>query len=268
MASNAVRSSLRWAPAGWAFFIFENAILSENRTYLIEQLGDETYHIAYGLVSTVACTSIGYGYYVLNKTKSSLPSRLILWKGRPPIPSAIGAWAFMTVGTFLASQSVPKMQIPVAIVESKSGSVGPSPNPPSRKLQVRCPFDFTGGKQDAFQLYGTERITRHPGLWSLGLMSLGQAMITPTLPQRIWWLGPSFVAWLGGSHTDSRYRRGIGGTMDPSFSSMTSNVPFFAMLTGKQGSGSFRSLVNETKELNAAAAIAASTIWILRRSIK
>ena len=29
--------------------------------------------------------------------------------------------------------------------------------------------------------------------------------------------GPAVVAWLGGSHTDSRFRRGMGGTLHPEY---------------------------------------------------
>ena len=29
--------------------------------------------------------------------------------------------------------------------------------------------------------------------------------------------GPALVAWLGGSHTDSRFRRGMGGTLHPEY---------------------------------------------------
>ena len=29
--------------------------------------------------------------------------------------------------------------------------------------------------------------------------------------------GPAGVAWLGGAHQDSRFRRGLGGTMSPAY---------------------------------------------------
>lgn len=35
---------MQWAAGGWIFFVAENAILSENRTYLIQELGDDNYH--------------------------------------------------------------------------------------------------------------------------------------------------------------------------------------------------------------------------------
>ncbi|CAJ1948297.1 unnamed protein product [Cylindrotheca closterium] len=247
-----MKPSIRWATLGWTFFIAENAILSENRSMIIEQLGDENYHLVYGTLSTAATASIGYGYYQLRKAAQSSNVTNLL-KSKPPVGNMAGAWIFMSVGIFLASQGLPRMQIPVS---SSGGS----------SLQVRCPFDFTGKKDnDSSPVSGIDRITRHPGLWSMGLVGIGNSLLATSVPMRLWWSGPAFVAWLGGAHTDSRFRRGLGGQMDPMYDSLTSNVPFFALVSGKQGSGSWKALQHETKELNALASVAASTIWILRR---
>lgn len=161
LSSLGMHSSIRWATFGWAFFTAENAILSENRSYIIEQLGDANYHYVYGTFSTAATASIGYGYYKLQKT--IIPPNLTIWKTKPPVPAAVGAWAFMTIGIFLASQTLPKFQIPVAIVDSNpAGVTGQSHASSGKKLQVRCPFDFAGRKaSETLQIYGTERITRY-----------------------------------------------------------------------------------------------------------
>jgi len=254
--------AMRWAAGGWTFFIAENALLSENRTWLIHELGDERYHLVYGTLSTMATASIGYAYYSIRKM--AMPPSLTLWTRAPPMLSApaIGGFVFLSLGAVMASQAAPKMQIPVALVDS---------NTSSKTLQVRCPFDFSDKKSHHDEslllppLQGIERITRHPGLWSLGLLGLGQACLASTLPQRIWWCGPAAVAWLGGWHTDSRFRRGMGGTLSPYYESQTSNVPFVAILSGRQGSGSWQGLVGDLKPLNATVAVAASSLWVLRR---
>jgi hypothetical protein len=286
-------ATMRWAAGGWVFFIAENAILSENRTYLIQRLGDDQYHAAYGTLSTVATASIGYAYYTIRKTmttttaSSIMPRQLALWKSlTPPIPLAVGGWIFLTIGLTMASQAIPKMQIPLAVVQSNTTSstmqassdtqlpspASTPPQPPttagSYSLQVRCPFDFSDKKSGTtdYEVHGLERVSRHPGLWSLGLIGLGQACLVPTLPQRIWWMGPTAVAWLGGAHTDSRFRRHIGGTLTPEYDSQTSNIPFWAMICGKQGSGAIGTFLGEElKPLNAGAALVASSLWVLRR---
>jgi uncharacterized membrane protein len=238
--------SLRWAAGGWAFFIAENAILSENRTWLIEELGDDRYHLCYGTLSTIATGSIGYAFHLIRKQQNAT-LRLA-----PSPAAAVGAWAFLSMGLAMASQVAPKLQIPVGWS--------------NQSFQVRCPFDFTDKKNpNDSSLHGLERISRHPGLWSFGFIGLGQSLLATSVPLRVWWMGPAAVAWLGGSHTDSRFRRGMGGTLEPGYASQTSNVPFMAMLTGKQGSGSWSALLNETKPLNAALAVGMSSLWVLRR---
>jgi uncharacterized membrane protein len=250
---------IRWAAGGWTFFILENAVLSENRTYLIQQLGDDQYHAVYGTFSTIASVSIGYAYWKV-RNATSIPPGLMLWKkssARPPLFNLALSWTCLSLGLVMASQVAPKMQIPISI-GSQNGAT---------QFQVRCPFDFSDkhNQQIDSGVRGLERITRHPGLWSLGFVGLGQSFTAHSVPLRIWWMGPAAVAWLGGWHTDSRFRRGMGGTLPPHYDCQTSNVPFLAMMTGKQGSGCWENLINEIKPLNAAIGVAASSLWILRK---
>eukprot|EP00527_Entomoneis_sp_CCMP2396_P001394 CAMPEP_0198138152 /NCGR_PEP_ID=MMETSP1443-20131203/1572_1 /TAXON_ID=186043 /ORGANISM="Entomoneis sp., Strain CCMP2396" /LENGTH=264 /DNA_ID=CAMNT_0043799807 /DNA_START=40 /DNA_END=834 /DNA_ORIENTATION=+ len=247
-------SEVRWGTAGWSFFIAENFFLSENRTFLIDYLGDDNYHLMYGTISTIATASIGYSYYKLKKLQPKISPSSI------PTGNLVVAWGLVSVGLGLASQALPKMQIPVAIKNSANGG---------SKLQVLCPFDFADKHRDSGDgtIRGLERVSRHPGLWSFGLISAGNAMIQSNMALRMWWCGPAAVAWLGGMHTDSRFKRGMGGQLDPIIESQTSNIPFLALLSGKQGSPitSFSNLQAETKPLNALIAVGAATAFILSR---
>lgn len=253
-------SSFRWAAGGWAFFIAENVVLSENRTLLIEQLGDTGYHNVYGLCSTAAVTSIGYAYW----KKVRLVEPLVA----VTMPSRVVSWALLSLGLGMASQTLPKFQLPFTYGSSNESKettvVGPRvAEPPKSSFKVQCPFDFTDPKASTGQeLHGLERISRHPGLWSMGLVGLGHALLVPSLPQRVWLCMPVFVAWIGGSHTDSRYRRGMGGTLDPEYDAKTSNVPFAAMMARQDG---WLDLVSEIKPLNAALAACVAAIWAFRR---
>ena len=247
-------SLVGWAVSGWALFVAENAILSENRTFLIQYLGgDDRYHWLYGTCSTAAMGSIGYSYYYLRKHQlKALPAI------RHPAIAMAASWTSLTMGLILALQGLPSMQVPISL------STG----------QVRCPFDFSPkqahnvdtSSDPAAALYGIERITRHPGLWSFGLIGLGNAALTPA-PLKLWWMGPALVAWLGGSHTDSRYRRNLGGSLDPSYDYVTSNLPFAATLTGRQGSvgSALGKIVEELKPLNAGLGAVIATVWVVTR---
>lgn len=246
----------KWAAGGWAFFIAENAILSENRTYLIAELGDRGYHGAYGSLSTAAMASIGYAFYKLRKNAATGASAIIATA--VPRNQLFLSWTLMTLGLSMASQVAPKMQIPV-----------------TSNLDVRCPFDFTDKRQDKpssdatgqVELHGLERVTRHAGLWSFALVAAAHSGLAASRPLQVWWLGPTAVAWLGGMHTDSRFRRGMGGSLDPFYDSVTSNVPFLAMITGRQGSVSqaFTKLVEDIKPLNAGIATLIATTWIISK---
>lgn len=261
LKSSASSPLVRWAAGGWTLFVVENAVLSENRTWLIDSLGDENYHAFYGTLSTIATASIGFAYYKVTKKTPPIPSQLIRWKANasPTMVSGIGSWVCTSIGLVMASQVAPTFQIPVSFSSSDNNS--------RMNLQVRCPFDFQDKRldsRDPFGARGTERISRHPGLWSFGLIGMGQSFLAPTIPLQIWWLGPALVAWLGGSHTDSRFRRGMGGTLHPEYDSQTSNVPFVAMITGRQPD-CWEALAKETKPLNAGVALLASSLWVLRR---
>lgn len=283
LASNALLKttlstpSLKWALGGWSFFILENYLLSENRSTLIRHTSDDTYHIAYGALSTCAMTSVLYGYFY--KVKDAAP---FLWRVGSVVPlgARLGSWICLSLGLGMVSQMPPKLQIPIhfsgeatAVADEQTGQTTnsttnvPLNNPQKGGWKVRCPFDFTDNKSPTSEVHGLERITRHPGLWSFGLLGLGNALLVPSLPQRVWLSMPLMVALVGGSHTDSRFRRGMGGTLSNEYDEKTSNVPFLAMLSGKQGNvvDVCRELCWEGKGLNAVLALGVAGVWVARR---
>jgi len=210
------------------------------------------------------------------------------------------ALACMSLGLGLVSQTAPKVQIPVEYVgdgtmkmkmvavtkeggdEEKTAAVQANSSTTTDELnndkqwKVRCPFDFTDSKSKCLipgnsgeiEVRGIDRITRHPGLWGFGLVGMGLSFLSPSVPTRIWLGMPLMVALVGGEHTDSRHRRGMGGTLDKALDEKTSNVPFWAMVSGKQGKdvldvfGKFVGGDNEIKGLNAflACGLAASVV--------
>lgn len=270
-AKGLVSSPMKWAVGGWTCFIAENFILSENRTALIDLVGEDGYHACYGTLSTAAMGTVAYGY--LRRVRDAPP---LLWRGpAPPVAKAL-SFACLSVGLGLASQIPPSAQIPVHFVRGdhhNSESSGPAAAVPAAAgpaadattgWKVRCPFDFTDKKDDASPVHGLERITRHPGLWSFGLLGLGSAFLVPSLPQRAWLAMPAMVPLVGGAHTDSRYRRGMGGTLSEEYDGATSNIPFVALLSGAQGSvrEAAQQCWEEVKPLNALIAVGVSAIWV------
>jgi len=273
-------SALKWAAGGWSLFIAENLLLSENRTYLIDRLGDDGYHGLYGTLSTLAMGSVAYGYRY--KVRGRGP---FAFQAGPGTAALAASFALQALALGMVSQSAPKLQIPVHLVDggeapaAAAASTAPMASASGgSKWKVRCPFDFSdsksqtgvpkGTRQQADHLAGLDRITRHPGLWSFGLLGLGNALLVPSIPTRIWLSMPAMVALIGGAHTDSRHRRGMGGELCKQVDDVTSNVPFLAMIMGSQDGGvwqSFQALGDEVKVLNAALAAGGAALWVARR---
>lgn len=234
-------------------------------------------------------SSVLYGY--IRKVKGAQPH---LWKlsSAAPLGARLGSFVCLSIGLGMAFQIPPKVQIPFHFVgngnnnnigageiqaTSSSLSVPAAISAENNKnveaeggggWKVRCPFDFTDNKDTTSPVHGLERITRHPGLWSFGLLGLGNALLVPSLPQRAWLVMPMMVAIVGGAHTDSRFRRGMGGTLSKEYDEATSNVPFVALLSGAQGKVSdvLSDFVgNEVKPLNAMIAVGLSGLWVLRK---
>jgi uncharacterized membrane protein len=270
MSATVLSKPMRWAIGGWSFFIAENFILSENRTYLINNFGDNAYHYAYGTLSTAAMSSVFYGYF--RKVKDAPP---FIFKGPIPLGAKVASFICLSLGLGMASQIPPKLQIPVQFLKNSASdentiatsAAAIEPIQDQVGWKVRCPFDFTDNKDTNSPVHGLERISRHPGLWSFGLLGLGGAFLVPSLPQGVWLAMPSMVALIGGAHTDSRFRRGMGGELSEEYDRVTSNVPFVAMLSGSQGNviDVMKDFSSEIKPLNAALAVGTAGLWVLSK---
>ena len=78
-------------------------------------------------------------------------------------------------------------------------------------------------------------------------MGVGTALVTPFLVESLFFGGPLLLATFGTAHQDTRFRRGMGGTLTPEKESVTSNIPFAALLLGRQD---WTKLLDEMKWLN------------------
>jgi len=183
---------------------------------------------------------------------------------------------------------LPKFQIPIEFQNdptalsperSTSNRAGNKKEPIPSKFSIRCPFDFTDNKAgDENMPSGVDRITRHPGLWSMAMFSAGHAFTITSLsiPQFSFFLMPACVAFFGGAHTDSRFRRGLGGSLGGTYDEYTSNIPFVGFLKHTIGTVTYSGspaphlgqLLDEVKVLNAVIAVgSAFSLALLRRPL-
>ena len=258
---------------GWGLFLGENIILSENREWLIQRYGDENYHLGYNTLSSFACGSILYGFFKHRGTgprwafaKGAPPARCccrcclaMSWPGRffAAVPAAasrcdrVGAWQQGGAGHSVSTPKQDSVVLGLAPRSQKSADHTPASSGGGNNIRfkARCPMDFRA-KRDVKDgdVYGVERVSRHANLWSLASLGVGTALLTPFVVESFFFAGPLALASVGTWHQDSRFRRGLGGTLTPDMESKTSNIPFAALLMGRQDWGK---LWNEFKGLNA-----------------
>jgi hypothetical protein len=182
------------------------------------------------------------------------------------------AFVLQTVGLVGFSQSVPAFQIPIGMGEATPApaagvATDDAATPASSGgLKVLCPIDFSFDKRAAVEgedgVFGLKRITRHPQLWAMGIAGFGTALGTPFLAEIAMFSAPLLMAIIGTTHTDFRHRR--SGELSPEKEAKTSNVPFAALLSGKQD---WRTLFGEIKQTNAAAAVTLGLALAFRRRL-
>ncbi|KAJ9441477.1 hypothetical protein DIPPA_34357 [Diplonema papillatum] len=235
---------VRWVMAGWTGFIAENLIISENRTAIIDAMGDAGYHAAYSTLSTLSVGSILYGYAKYGRAPGNAS-----WPLR-----AVGATLKMT-GAVLLSQGLPPLRkLPGTaneVVKKGDAECG---------MRNMCPIDLTWAKTvEGKRVYGAKRITRHPELWGMAFIGLGTCVATTNPVRAAAAFGFFPVALFLGEHQDSRFTRGIGGVLPPDVAATTTNIPFLSVVKGTQ---SLEDAWQEAKQTNAvvAAAIALALI--------
>jgi uncharacterized membrane protein len=262
---------VKWITLGWVGFIGENLILSHNRQDVMKTFGNDTYHMIYNFLSTAACGSIAYGYFKYGK---------IVGPAISPRGKAVHMAGFLlhSLGLVGMSQIAPAFQIPVGINDIPSAADPPVPqninaelnNSTSAaasasitsRLYVRCPMDFRHKSLRDDEIFGMDRVSRHAMLWSMGIAALGSAVTSTLAPHVALFTFPIVFAGLGSEHQDYRYRRGNGGYLSKEREEVTSNVPFGALISGKQ---SWSALIAEMKWTNASLALLTSLILLLKR---
>jgi len=262
---------VRWVGLGWSAFLAENIILSENRTWIISAIGDTGYHTAYSALSTAATASIAWGL-LKHGRKGVAPPAFKTTLGSSPTRIAM-SFTLSSLGLIGFSQLAPKLQVPVELAtqtkdntdtESTNSSDAEKPEKSPKKsiFRPKCPMDFRPVDVPDDGVYGMKRVTRNPNFWSLGLLGAGVATAATTAPQAVAFGFPLIFALVGGAHQDSRFRRGMGGSLEAEVDAKTSNIPFLALMTGNQ---QWSDLANEIKWTNAGLATLAALLFVMKK---
>ena len=86
-------------------------------------------------------------------------------------------------------------------------------------------------REDVVQ--GMLRITRHPFLWGVAVWAAGHLLVNGDRASLVLFGCMLFLALIGTTSIDAKRKRALGATWD-SFAAKTSNVPFAAILAGRQ----------------------------------
>lgn len=100
-----------------------------------------------------------------------------------------------------------------------------TPNPTSVKQE--------GALDKADAVKGMLRITRHPFLWGVAIWALGHLLANGDLPSVILFGSMLALGVFGTASIDAKRKKALGAKWD-TFAAQTSNIPFGAILTGRQ----------------------------------
>lgn len=100
-----------------------------------------------------------------------------------------------------------------------------TPNPTSVKQE--------GALDRPNAVQGMLRITRHPFLWGVAIWAAGHLLVNGDTPSLILFGTMLFLALVGTTMIDAKRKKALGPQWD-SFVAQTSNIPFAAILGGRQ----------------------------------
>lgn len=100
-----------------------------------------------------------------------------------------------------------------------------TPNPTSVRQE--------GVLERADAVRGMLRVTRHPFLWGVAIWALGHLIVNGDMASLILFGAMFLLALFGTASIDAKRRRSLGPKWEP-FAGQTSNVPFAAILAGRQ----------------------------------
>jgi uncharacterized membrane protein len=174
---------------------------SPARGFFVARLGEPAFQRLFGLATIANLAWLGFAYAQARSPEATTP----LWS--------------MSL-TLLYLQMLVQ---PVALILVVLGVATPNPGTVGQEA--------VADKPDAVN--GILRVTRHPFLWGIALLAAGHLAVGPTLRNLVMFGAIAFVALAGTLSIDGKKRRAIGAKWT-AFAAETSNLPFAAILAGRQ----------------------------------
>lgn len=167
------------------YCLIQTRLTIENRTTIIEKIGEDNYHNVYNSLSIASTLTIATGF--LRRNKYTLAKHGLFDNQSKLIKSV----SLLTrgLGLFGLSQVLPRLQSPF-VVDSKpmdlSKEAVPSQSTVEKlstiKFKSRCPMDFKSEGEGLDGVKGMDRISRHSVLFSFASLALSFALGTSLTP--------------------------------------------------------------------------------------
>jgi uncharacterized membrane protein len=188
---------LSLAIAGVAF-CGSHTLLSSTRLRgsLRDQIGEQGFLLIYSLTALVT-----FAWFVVAYARAPL---LPVWT--PPVWTAYVPIAVMPVATILLVAGYSTRNPTAVGMERSARADDPAP--------------------------GVLRVTRHPIMWAIGLWALSHLAVNGDLSS-IWFFGMTAALALGGTILIDRKKQLALGSHWHRLASVTSNIPFAALITGR-----------------------------------
>lgn len=168
------------------------------RARLVARLGERAYLGLYSLIALIALVWLGWAY------------------ARAPY---VALWPTTAAGTWLVV-----LIMPLALLLLVGGVSTPNPTAVGAAAALERPEPARG----------VLRVTRHPVMWGIGLWALVHIAANGDLASLLFF-GTLAALALGGTRLlDAKYAKRLGDAWRP-FAERTSNLPFAAIISGRQG---------------------------------
>jgi uncharacterized membrane protein len=167
------------------------------RPWLVRRLGDRVYLGCYSVLALLAF------FWLIGAYRRA--ELVMLWA-----PASWQVWAALLI-------------MPIALLFIVAGLTTPNPTMAGGALvdkKIEAPR-------------GILRVTRHPAMWAFGLFALSHLLANGELGALLFFGAIAALALIGTLLIDARYRSRLG-TAWSSFADQTSNLPFAAILAGRQ----------------------------------
>lgn len=154
-----------------------------------------------GIYSLIAALALAYLVY----TYATLPREVYFW-----LPNPDHFW-------------VPKILMPMALTLILGGFLVRNPTMVGADLTEAC---------TEASAQGVTRITRHPFQWGVVLWAIGHIVVNGDFVSVVFFSAFGLLSLVGGWLMDKKKARTFGKAWDH-YASVTSNIPFAALLTGR-----------------------------------